>query len=76
MSIATQHTKMYIYIVKCAHTFRWQPGVARTKYNNILGYVEHTRGEPSLHASVYIIISHVIQVARCTNVDNLKLLIW
>ena len=30
---------------------------------NILGYVEHTRGEPSLRASVYIISHHTCYIA-------------
>ena len=30
------------------------------EYDLILGYVEHTRGEPSLRASVYIISHHTL----------------
>ena len=30
-----------------------------------LGYVEHTRGEPSLRASVYIISHHTCYISRC-----------
>ena len=33
----------------------------------ILGYVEHTRGEPSLRASVYIISHHTCYISRCTD---------
>ena len=38
------------------------PGVTDMPYKiyNILGYVEHTRGEPSLRASVYIIAHHTV----------------
>ena len=39
---------------------------------NILGYVEHTRGEPSLRASVasYIISHDTCYISRCTNVHR------
>ena len=36
----------------------------------ILGYVDHTRGEPSLHPSVYMISHHTCYTSRCTNVHR------